>query len=101
MPKPKPKSKKPQDQASITAPKPPLPNWPPFKPSLPLAPLSAAPHPSFPDKIVLVPNFFPRSLCRTYVSFLRTLPLATTPGRPKRGDAVRVNDRFQVDDPAF
>lgn len=27
--------------------------------------------------------------------------MATTPGRPKRGEAVRVNDRFQVDDEAF
>lgn len=25
----------------------------------------------------------------------------TTPGRPKRGDAVRVNDRFQIEDPRF
>jgi hypothetical protein len=25
----------------------------------------------------------------------------TTPGKPKKGDAVRVNDRFQVDDEAF
>lgn len=25
----------------------------------------------------------------------------TTPGKPKKGDAVRVNDRFQIDDPAF
>lgn len=51
--------------------------------------------------IALIPSFFPRSLCRDYVSFLKTLPLQTTPSRPKRGDAVRVNDRFQIDDPAF
>lgn len=25
----------------------------------------------------------------------------TTPGKPKKGDAVRVNDRFQIDDEAF
>ena len=25
----------------------------------------------------------------------------TTPGKPKKGDAVRVNDRFQIDDPGF
>jgi len=29
------------------------------------------------------------------------LSLTTTPGKPKRGEATRVNDRFQVDDPAF
>jgi hypothetical protein len=35
------------------------------------------------------------------VSFLRALPLVTTPGKPKKGDAVRVNDRFQVLDEGF
>lgn len=25
----------------------------------------------------------------------------TTPSRPKRGEAVRVNDRFQIEDAAF
>ena len=32
---------------------------------------------------------------------MKTLPLVTTPGKPKKGDAVRVNDRFQIDDPGF
>ncbi len=27
--------------------------------------------------------------------------MTTTPGKPKRGEATRVNDRFQVDDQAF
>ncbi|GJN67312.1 hypothetical protein PLICBS_001336 [Purpureocillium lilacinum] len=49
----------------------------------------------------LIPSFFPKSLCRDYVTFLKTLPLQTTPGRPKRGEAVRVNDRFQIEDHAF
>ncbi|KEZ41358.1 hypothetical protein SAPIO_CDS7472 [Scedosporium apiospermum] len=103
MAKPKPKLRKSQTNNTkpSTPPKPPPPTWPPFKPPLPVIPLSPTPHPSFPDKIVLLPNFFPRSLCRSYVSFLRTLPLTTTPGRPRKGEAVRVNDRFQVDDPAF
>lgn len=35
------------------------------------------------------------------MAFLKTLPLQTTPVRPKRGEAVRVNDRFQINDPAF
>lgn len=73
------------------------PSWPPIKP----LPLHAEPHPSVPDKILLIPNFFPPSLCRAYLSFVRGLPLATTPGRPKKGEAVRVNDRFQVDDEVF
>ncbi|KAI0011394.1 hypothetical protein F4779DRAFT_615637 [Xylariaceae sp. FL0662B] len=78
------------------------PNWPPFKPSLPVVHLSLdAPVPGFEDKIVLVRNFWPKNLCREYVNFLRGLPLTTTPGRPRRGEALRVNDRFQVDDPRF
>lgn len=78
----------------------PPPSWPPFKPPLPIVDLAPALHEATP-KIVLVPSFFPRSLCRDYVSFLRTLPMQTTPSRPKRGEAVRVNDRFQIHDPLF
>lgn len=76
------------------------PSWPPFKPPLPVVDLGPQLHVSTP-KIALVPSFFPRSLCRDYVSFLRTLPMQTTPSRPKRGEAVRVNDRFQIEDPLF
>lgn len=99
MAKPKQKpQKQPKSQPAPTAPAAgEKPSWPPIKP----LPLHAEPHPSAPDKILLVPNFFPPSLCRTYLTFVRGLTLATTPGRPKRGDAVRVNDRFQVDDEAF
>jgi hypothetical protein len=50
---------------------------------------------------VTITNFWTATLCKNYVSFLSSLPLTTTPGKPKKGDAVRVNDRFQVDDPAF
>ncbi|KAL9000767.1 MAG: hypothetical protein Q9188_005600 [Gyalolechia gomerana] len=53
------------------------------------------------DQIIVIRNFFTSSLCKNYVSFLSSLPLVTTPGQPKKGDAVRVNDRFQVDDAAF
>lgn len=60
-----------------------------------------APEPLLDSRVLLLRNFWPRSLCRDYVSFLRSLPLATTPGKPKRGDAVRVNDRFQVQDQGF
>ncbi|KAK4102129.1 hypothetical protein N658DRAFT_506349 [Parathielavia hyrcaniae] len=75
------------------------PSWPPFKPSLPVVELTL--DPLVPDMVVVQRSFFPRSLCRDYVAFLRELPLATTPGKPKRGEAVRVNDRFQIDDGLF
>lgn len=75
------------------------PSWPAFKPPLPLTDLQ--PESLLDDRVVLIRNFWPKSLCRDYASFLRTLPLTTTPGQPKRGDAVRVNDRFQVHDQAF
>lgn len=78
------------------------PNWPPFKPALPVVQLNLeAPAPGLEEKIILVRNFWPKNLCRDYVNFLKTLPLTTTPGKPKRGEAVRVNDRFQVDDFRF
>ncbi|KAI1815440.1 hypothetical protein GGS20DRAFT_576207 [Poronia punctata] len=80
----------------------PLPNWPAFKPELPVTQLTFdTPIPAFEDQIVLLHNFWPKSLCRDYLAFLAGLPLTTTPGRPKRGEAVRVNDRFQIDDVAF
>ncbi|KAI1380013.1 hypothetical protein F4677DRAFT_408274 [Hypoxylon crocopeplum] len=86
---------------SVVATAPP-PSWPPFKPTLPVVHLSPeTPVPGLEDKIILLRNFWPKALCRDYVNFLRTLPLTTTPGRPKRGEAVRVNDRFQVDDLRF
>ncbi|PNH27904.1 hypothetical protein VD0002_g255 [Verticillium dahliae] len=80
----------------------PPPAWPPFKPALPVTDLLPEPLEQCPDKVVLLPNFWPKSLCNTFVAFLRGLALETTPGgRPKRNMAARVNDRFQVDDPAF
>lgn len=75
------------------------PNWPQFQHLPPASDLSI--HDLVPSQIVTVSNFWPSKLCRDYVSFLSTLPLTTTPGKPKRGDAVRVNDRFQIDDPSF
>ncbi|KAG6091672.1 hypothetical protein E4U30_006432 [Claviceps sp. LM220 group G6] len=101
MPKNKPqKPQKPQKGVSAPATPPVPPNWPQFKPRLPVVPLLPKPHPLTP-KIATIPLFFPKSLCRDYVTFLRTLPLQTTPGKPKRGEAVRVNDRFQIEDPTF
>lgn len=75
------------------------PNWPAFTPLIPESDLSL--QEVLPGQIVTIPNFFTATLCKNYVSFLSALPLTTTPGKPKKGDAVRVNDRYQIDDPAF
>lgn len=76
-----------------------LPDWPVLYPLPPFEDLSFDTLLS--DQILTVSNFWTSTLCRNYVSFLKTLPLTTTPGKPKRGEAVRVNDRFQVQDDAF
>ncbi|KAI9861586.1 MAG: hypothetical protein M1813_005196 [Trichoglossum hirsutum] len=76
-----------------------LPDWPRLQPLVPPTDLSLQVLLS--NQIILIPNLFTPTLCKTYVSFLSALPLSTTPGKPKKGEAVRVNDRFQVDDPAF
>lgn len=75
------------------------PNWPAFNPLIPESDLSL--NELLPGQIVTIPNFWTAKLCKDYVSFLSSLPLITTPGKPKKGDAVRVNDRFQIDDPSF
>lgn len=77
----------------------PRPNWPPLQPLLPHEDLSL--NVLAPNQIITLPHLWTSTLCKTYVSFLSTLPLTTTPGQPKKGDAVRVNDRFQIEDPAF
>ncbi|KAH6888034.1 hypothetical protein B0T10DRAFT_460687 [Thelonectria olida] len=98
MPKPKgSKGSKKTPAEAPPQPAPTIPSWPAFKPPLPIVDLTPQPHPATPN-VILLPSFFPRNLCRDYVTFLKTLPLQTTPTRPKRGEAVRVNDRFQVDD---
>lgn len=75
------------------------PNWPPFAPLIPADSLYVETLVS--DQILIIRNLFTSKLCRDYVSFLSSLPLTTTPGKPKRGEATRVNDRFQLDDPLF
>lgn len=77
----------------------PLPNWPSLKPLVPATDLAL--ETLLEDQIVVIRNFFTSTLCKTYVSFLSLLPLITTPAQPKEGDAVRVNDRIQFDDPVF
>jgi hypothetical protein len=75
------------------------PNWPALQPLVPASDLSL--HELLPNQIITVPTLWTATLCKTYVSFLSSLPLTTTPGKPKKGHAVRVNDRLQLDDPAF
>lgn len=76
-----------------------LPVWPALSPLPPASDLAV--RELLPGQIVAIPKLWTAALCRHYVSFLSSLPLTTTPGKPKRGDAVRVNDRYQIDDPAF
>lgn len=75
------------------------PDWPVFQPLVPSYQLEL--HEVVRNQIVTIPYFWTSKLCERYVSFLSTLPLLTTPGKPKKGDAVRVNDRFQIQDRAF
>jgi hypothetical protein len=75
------------------------PNWPPLTPVLPADSLTL--ETLLPNQIVTISNLWTSTLCAKYVAFLRSLPLTTTPGIPKKGDAVRVNDRFQIDDAGF
>ncbi|KAJ5239841.1 hypothetical protein N7468_004460, partial [Penicillium chermesinum] len=104
-PNPKPACPKPKSQTRSPNPRPPsapspaTPNWPPLRPLLPAEDLAL--EALVPGQIYLVRNFLPGSLCKTYASFLASLPLTTTPGKPKKDEAVRVNDRFQVQDARF
>ena len=75
------------------------PDWPALKPLLP--PLNLSLSTIAESQIVTIRNFWTKKLCQTYVSFLESLPLTTTPGRPKKGEALRVNDRFEVMDDGF
>jgi hypothetical protein len=94
----------PKKPAARTTPRPkvgptPLPNWPTLKPLLPITDLALSL--LIPNQIILVHNFFTSTLCKNYVTFLKGLPLTTTPGKPKKGEASRFNDRFQVIDEVF
>jgi hypothetical protein len=93
-----PKNKRGAPNVMAPVPTPP-PNWPPFDPLVPESDLSL--HEVLPNQIITVPSLWTSTLCKNYVSFLSSLPLTTTPGKPKKGHAVRVNDRFQIDDPVF
>lgn len=75
------------------------PNWPPLVPLMPKEDLSM--NKLLENQIIVIRNLFTSTLCKNYVSFLSSLPLITTPAKPKPGEALRVNDRFEVHDAAF
>ena len=75
------------------------PDWPALQPLIPTTDLAL--ETLLDDQIMLIRNFFTSTLCKKYVSFLSSLPLIPTPAKPKEGEALRVNDRIQFDDPAF
>lgn len=80
-------------------PEPPAPlSWPPL-PALP-------PYHHFelstllPGQIVTLPLFSAQT-CKAYINSLSRLQLDTTPAIPKKGEAARFNDRFEVWDETF
>ena len=83
-----------QTQSAASAPQ-----WPLLKPLVPASDLCL--ENILEDQVIVIRNLFTSTLCKSYVSFLSTLPLITTPSRPKDGDAVRVNDRIEFNDPGF
>lgn len=96
------KKQNPNSKAKVSdkaQPPPSPPNWPVFKPLLPASDIFLETVVN--SQIVVARNFWTKTLCSSYVSFLGSLPLTTTPGKPKKGEALRVNDRFQINDEAF
>jgi len=75
------------------------PDWPPITSLIPAEDLSFTT--LLQDQILTISQLWTSTLCKAYIAFLSTLTLVTTPKNPRRGEAVRVNDRFQIDDPAF
>ena len=75
------------------------PDWPSLHPLVPTANLAL--DTVLQEQIIVIRNLFTASLCQRYVLFLSTLNLVTTPTQPKKGEALRVNDRFQANDPQF
>ncbi|KAF2861273.1 hypothetical protein K470DRAFT_245579 [Piedraia hortae CBS 480.64] len=53
------------------------------------------------DQILTIPGLLSQSVCKIYVKFLSNLPLTTTPSKPKKDEALRSNDRYQVNDAEF
>ena len=76
-----------------------LPHWPVLQPLVPSSDLTL--ETLLEDQIVVIRNLLTSTLCRNYVSFLSSLPLVTTPSQPRKHEALRVNDRYQIDDARF
>lgn len=53
-----------------------------------------------PGQIVTLPLFSAQT-CKSYINFLSRLNLSTTPAIPKKGEAARFNDRFEIWDEDF
>lgn len=77
----------------------PLPDWPALQPLVPTTDLTL--ETLLEEQVIVIRNLFTSTLCKKYVDFLSSLPLVTASAKPKPGDAVRVNDRLQFDDPSF
>lgn len=95
-----PKKKNAAAATSLLVPPPTPLSWPRLTPLIPSSDLHLqAVHGT---DIVAIPNLFTTTLCNTYLAFLqKSISLTTTPGKPKIGEAVRVNDRFQITDAGF
>lgn len=100
MPKKPPSKKQAKAAPSDEAPKQTTLSWPPLAPLLPPSDLEL--QTVLESQILIIPKFFTATLCKTYLAFLqKSISLTTTPGKPRRGEAVRVNDRFQIIDEGF
>lgn len=73
--------------------------WPPLRPLVTRSDLSL--DILLAGQIVVIRKLFTSTLSKSLVSFLSNLDLITTPARPRSGDALRVNDRLEVNDNAF
>lgn len=93
---------RPSSRPSISTTDPPLspPDWPSLTPLLPVSDLSL--QTLLPTQVLIIRHLFTSTLCRKLIDFFKTsLALNTTPAKPKKGEAVRVNDRFEVSDESF
>ncbi|GAA5832886.1 hypothetical protein JCM11251_000517 [Rhodosporidiobolus azoricus] len=86
-------------QRTATAPAPALPT-PPAWPAIP-PPTSPLLLNELSPGILIVDNFFPPALRKTFVSFLRSSVKLNLPVPPKRGEAERRNERISFSDEGF
>ncbi|KAF2223933.1 hypothetical protein BDZ85DRAFT_94886 [Elsinoe ampelina] len=74
------------------------PTWPPLHPRLASEKQRLT---SLLSSQIITTPLFPIPLAATYRSFLASLPLTVVPQTRKKDHALRLNDRFSVQDPAF